>query len=437
LITQPSASAARRFDTLSDWLAWLETLHPKKIDFGLDRIRAVLAALSLTQPAYRVITVAGTNGKGSCVAILESILLGAGYSVGAFTSPHLWRFNERIRCDGHDAADEELVELFDLIDRARGEVSLSYFEASAVAAFLHYARRDVDVAVLEVGMGGRLDAVNAVDADAALIASIGLDHKEWLGPDREAIAREKAGILRPGRPAIIADDAPPQSLLDAVQETGAHGWLIGRDFFVEPHPRGLVYRSSAGRQLVLPRPPFGGAVQLVNAAACVAVLESVSAALPVDDAALERGLAHAHLSGRMDVRIVDGTQWVFDVAHNPPAAARMRAELNRLPRVERTVAVFGAMRDKELREIVEPFLGDVDEWFIGEVESDRGASIDLLRETLGALGEHDVFAFPDTGRAALAAQAARADRVLVFGSFYSVGPAMAALGLYSGPSSAS
>src|SRR5690606_4358764 len=209
------------FASLAEWLAWLETLHPKKIDMSLDRIHVVLDALGIRPPPYRVITVGGTNGKGSCVAILESIYRQAGYRVGAFTSPHLVRFNERVRFDGADASDQELIALFESIDASLGAVTLSYFEASTVAAFLHFERCRADVAVLEVGMGGRVDAVNALDADAALIASIGLDHTDWLGPDREAIGHEKAGIMRAGRPVVVGDADPPASLARHAEAVGA------------------------------------------------------------------------------------------------------------------------------------------------------------------------------------------------------------------------
>lgn len=435
--TTPFESApARRFETVDDWLAYLETLHPKKIDMSLDRVRRVLATLSLTAPPYRVITVGGTNGKGSCVAILESVLGHAGHTVGAFTSPHLWRFNERIRVDSRDATDAELIELFELVDAALGKDTLTYFESSAVAALLHFARSRVDVAILEVGMGGRLDAVNALDADLALIASVDLDHEDWLGPDREAIGREKAGIMRPDRPVIIAASDPPQSLLDAVRATGARARLIGQDFRVEPHRRGLVYRGAGGASRTFPRPPFGGDIQLVNVAACIAAFDELRSLLAVDDGAVERGLADVRLFGRIERRIVDGVDYVFDVAHNPAAAAVLRAELDRLPRAERTAAVFGALQDKDLAGILGPFISVVDAWFVGEVDSERGASTALLRATLDGLGARSLRTFLDIGTAAVAARDSAANRIVVFGSFYSVGPAMTALGIYCPTSSA-
>ena len=291
-------AGAARFATLAEWLAWLETQHPKKIDFGLDRIRSVLASLDLNPPPCRVIAIGGTNGKGSCVALLESIYLAAGYSVGAFTSPHLWRFNERLRVDGAQARDTELMELFRVIDAGRGAVSLSYFEWSAVAALLYFAREGVDVALLEVGMGGRLDAVNAVDADAALIVSVDLDHREWLGEDRDSIGREKAGIVRAGRPAIVGDADPPAGLVSAIRDRGANGILRGRDFDVVTAGSKLELVRPGNPAMVLPLPRFGGAIQAANAAASATTVDELQQVLPVRHEALVKGLRRAHAAGR-------------------------------------------------------------------------------------------------------------------------------------------
>lgn len=432
---QTALSAARRFSTLTEWLGWFETLHPKKIDFSLDRIRLVLSALSIERPPYRIVTVGGTNGKGSCVALLESIYRHAGYRVGAFTSPHLWRFNERIRLDGADISDPKLIELFSRMDEARGEVTLSYFESSAVAAMLYFALQKVDIAVLEVGMGGRLDAVNVYDADAALIVSVSLDHQDYLGPDRETIGREKAGILRPGRPAIIADADPPRSVIAEAAARGARALYVGRDFGVVPDHGGLAYRRPGIAARIFPRPPFGGAIQLINAAACITVADSLQDALPVSDAAIAAGLAATRVSGRFERCVVDEVEWLFDVAHNPAAAALYRESLDTLSPARRTHAVFGAMGDKDLRGVLQLFVADVDTWSICAVDSDRGASLDQLKSVLDGLGARGVRAYAD---AASACNAARTrvrpgDRVLVFGSFYTVGPAMAALGLYCPP----
>jgi dihydrofolate synthase/folylpolyglutamate synthase len=322
----------RRFGELDEWLAWFTTLHPKVIDMSLDRVLAVLATLGIARPPYKVVTVAGTNGKGSCVALLERIYLEAGFAVGAFTSPHLLRFNERIRCRGRDLDDAELVELFALIDEALGEQTLSYFEASAVAALLAFARLGADIAVLEVGMGGRLDAVNAVDADCALIVSIDLDHMDYLGPTRDLIGREKAGIARAGRPAVVADPDPPAGLLAEIERRGGELRLIGRDFGAEADDRGLLYWSGAGGERCrkrYPRPGFGGRIQVGNAAAVVAVVEALWAALPVDEAALR---ASSDRRDRVDLRRRPQSGGRRAVRRGPARAAARRAHARRLRR---------------------------------------------------------------------------------------------------------
>ena len=421
---------SRRFASLEAWLAWLATLHPKQIDMSLGRVLGVLAALGISKPPYRVITIGGTNGKGSCVALLEQIYLEAGYRVGAFTSPHLLAFNERIRFGGHDLEDEALIEVFEIMEAARGELTLSYFEASAVAAMLHYARAGAEVAVLEVGMGGRLDAVNAVDTDCALIVSIDLDHMEYLGPDRNAIGYEKAGIVRAGRPVIVADREPPAGLLDEVAKRGGALSRIGVDFEVSAVPGGLEYKSVGLGARRFPRPTFGSRIQLDNAAAVIRVVDALSGQLPVSDQALAAGLSKARIRGRFDVANVAGVEWVFDVAHNPAAARLFRDALADLAPVPRTHAVFGAMRDKDMKAVLEPFVPVVDTWHVGGVDSDRGASPEAIATLLVDLGAARVESHPDIASATRAAQATRAERVLAFGSFYTVGPAMEALGLY-------
>ena len=420
----------RRFASLDEWLAWLVTLHPKQIDMSLGRVKGVLAALGIARPPYKVITVAGTNGKGSCVALLEQIYLQAGFRVGAFTSPHLLTFNERIRFAGRNLDNQQLIELFELIDAARGELTLSYFEASAVAAMLHFARAGADVAVLEVGMGGRLDAVNAYDADCALIVSIALDHMEYLGPNRDVIGHEKAGIVRAGKPVIVADADPPAGLLDEIARRGGDLKRIGVDFAAAAVGDGLNYWQKGGRSQGFPRPAFGGRIQLANAAAVIAVVDAMQASLPVTDEATAAGLAGARVLGRFDRFQIDGSEWIFDVAHNPAAAALLQEALAELDPVAHTVAVFGAMRDKDLRAVVEPFIPLVDQWCVGGIDSDRGAAPDTLVALLHRLGASKVQHFPDIIAAATAARALHADRVLAFGSFYTVGPAMKAVGIY-------
>jgi dihydrofolate synthase/folylpolyglutamate synthase len=422
-------AAERRFGTLAEWLAWLETLHPKKIDFSLNRIRAVLEALNIVPPGYRIVTVGGTNGKGSCVALLEQMYLAAGFAVGTFTSPHLVRFNERIRFNARDIDDETLMDLFERMDAARGELTLSYFEASAVAAMLHFARVRADVAILEVGMGGRLDAVNALDTDAALIVSVDLDHIEWLGPDREAIGREKVGIVRRGRPAIVADADPPVSVAAGIAARSADGRFIGRDFAVREDGDGLVYTAADREERRFPRPGFGGRFQLSNAAACIAVVDALGEILPVSDAAIAAGIAGTQLRGRIDRQRIAGVEWIFDVAHNPAAARLFAAALGELP-AARTVAVFGLMHDKDLDAVVAPFIDTIEEWFVATLDSERTAEGSAVAQRLAELGAARVSLHADVAAATRAAAGAASERVLVFGSFYTVGPAMSELGLY-------
>jgi len=425
-------TAPRSGYTLDRWLAWFETLHPKRIDMGLDRLTAVLDELELRRPPYKVITVAGTNGKGSCVAMLESIYWHAGYDVGTFTSPHLWRFNERIRLNGADAADKDLVAVFEHVDAALGAITLSYFEASFVAALDLFKRNEPDVVILEVGMGGRLDATNAVDSDCALIVSIDLDHREFLGETREAIGREKAGIVRRGKPVVIGDRAIPQSVLDHVAAEGAQPRVIGRDFDFRRVGAGWRRTSDDATAPTLPLPPFGGEEQFGNAATCAAVVDCLATSLPVSDSALAAGIAHAYLRGRLERVDVDGVEWVLDVGHNPAAAAQLAASVSKLPRARRTWVVFAAMRDKDLAGVVEPFVGVADGWFVAQASTDRGATGEELGTLLASLDARGVVVASSIDAAVQSARAAAAshDRVVVYGSFHTVGAASEALRLY-------
>jgi dihydrofolate synthase/folylpolyglutamate synthase len=410
-------------------------VHPKRIDLRLDRFVAVLDQLGLRDPSYEIVTVAGTNGKGSCVAMLESIYWHAGYDVGTFTSPHLWRFNERIRVNGVDAGDAELVEVFEEIARALGSVTLSYFEASFVAALALFRRHAPDVAILEVGMGGRLDATNAVDTDCALIVSIDLDHREWLGETRDEIGREKAGIVRAGKPVVIGDRDVPQSVLEHAAKQGAVPRVLGRDF--DYRRAGLRWRraSDADAAASLPLPPFGGEEQFTNAAACAEVVALLSSSLPVPDAALAAGIERAVLRGRLERHDVDGVEWVFDVGHNPAAAALLEASVRRLPAARRTWVVFAAMRDKDLAGVVRPFAAAAG-WFVAQASADRGATGEELGTLLESIGAARIVVAGDIAAACAAARRAAQpkDRVIVYGSFLTVGAAMEALRLYSAPS---
>jgi dihydrofolate synthase/folylpolyglutamate synthase len=420
---------------LEAWLERLETLHPKKIDLSLERVITVLDALRLRTPAYRVLTIGGTNGKGSCVATLDALYARAGYRVGAYISPHLWRFNERIRVAGSEASDAELMALFEEIDAARGATSLSYFEFTTIAACLHFARQEVDVALLEVGLGGRLDAVNAIEPDLALVSSIAMDHEHWLGTTRDAIGREKAGIFRAMRPAIVGD--PPPSLLEHAASIGADLWHRGVDFDIVRDDDGRwAYR---GREWVcddLPPPALRGDAQYWNAASCVAALEATQDILPVAHDQIRTGIGAVRLRARLETHVLDGVSWVFDVAHNPAAAATLSAALDQ-DRDMPTIAVVGMMADKKAAAILAALAPHVDEWIVTRARSERGADPDALVEVLRDLsaGRVSAAATPEAACAAARARAMPGDRVVVFGSFQIVGPVMAALELYSEASS--
>ena len=415
---------------LEAWLERLETLHPKKIDLGLERVGRVLDRLSLRAPSYRAITIGGTNGKGSCVALLESLYLAGGYRVGAFTSPHLWRFNERIRVDGIEADSATIVALFERIEQARGEVSLSYFEFSTVAALLHFARTGVDVALLEVGLGGRLDAVNAIDADASLIASIDLDHQEWLGTTREAIGYEKAGIMRSGQPAVVAERNPPESLLVHAAGMGAELRRLGADFDFETGRSQWTYRSVHRVVEGLPCPSFGGREQIANASGCLAVVESLDNDLPLDRAVWSQGIERARPSGRIEERDVGGLRWIFDVAHNPAAARVLAEALRRRPVGGRTFGIVAMMEDKDHEGVLGPLMPVIDHWLVTCAGGVRGAAPDALTAVLGLGSPVSIHLDAEAACNHVRGRAEPGDRIVVFGSFYLVGPAMSALGLY-------
>ncbi|MBL8249420.1 MAG: bifunctional tetrahydrofolate synthase/dihydrofolate synthase [Candidatus Competibacter sp.] len=416
-----------RFATLDDWLRWQETLHPKAIDLSLDRVRTVLRRLRPEPPAYPVITVGGTNGKGSCVAMLDAILRAAGYQVGAYTSPHLLRYNERIQINGAAADDAAIVQVFARIDAARGDISLTYFEFGTLAALELFHQAGVNVAVLEVGLGGRLDAVNVVDADAALVVSIGIDHTDWLGMDRDSIGYEKAGIYRPERPAICADPDPPRRLIEHARAIGAR--LIQANCAYDYSRTGDAWRwrSDPVRFNDLPLPALRGEHQIGNAAAVLATLHSVRDRLPVTAEAIHAGLTQVRLPGRFQI-IPGPVEWILDVAHNPSAAAVLAAQLRARPCCGRTCAIVGLLADKDAQGVIEALADVVDEWRPVSLTGSRGRTGAELAALLRSAGIQAVAAHDDIANACqAAANAARADdRIVVLGSFHTVAPALVA-----------
>lgn len=429
-----TASSPSPEASLDTWLAYLETLHPTTIELGLDRIRRVAETLNLRTP-YVKITVGGTNGKGSTCAMLEAILTAAGYKVGLYTSPHLVDFNERIRVEGEPLADAAIVEQFVRIEAARGQTSLSYFEFATLAALLAFEKQGVDVAILEVGLGGRLDAVNLVSADCAVVTSVDLDHVEWLGDNREAIGFEKAHIFRPGKPAICGDPMPPDSLVQYAEQIGADLWRFGRDFNYSGDKQQWAYGGRAQRRRALAYPALRGANQLLNASAALAALEAVQELLVVPQQAVRVGLLQVNLPGRFQI-LPGRPAIVLDVAHNPHAVAALSQNLDNMGFHAYTHAVVGMVRDKDIPATLKPLMGKIDHWHCASLPGPRGASAAHLAGIVrGLLPEQPdepitVNEYDDPVRAFHAAreQVGENDRILVFGSFSTVGPVLRDLG---------
>lgn len=419
-----------RFNTLSDWLRWQEQLHVREIDLGLDRARGVLERLGLPRPAWPVITVAGTNGKGSTVAMLESLLRSAGLRVGCYSSPHLLRYNERIRIDGNPVEDHPLCEAFARVDAARGDTSITYFEFGTLAALDLFSRAGLDAAVLEVGLGGRLDAVNIIDADVAVVTGIGIDHVEWLGPDRESIGREKAGVFRRGHVAVCSDPEPPASIAAHASAVGARLRQLGRDFHYRARDGRWDWEGVATRLSALPPPALPGRVQLQNAAGVLAAIEALERPALLAHDVVARGLATVRLPGRFQI-LPGAPPLILDVAHNPHAAERLVETLADQPCVPRTVAVTGMLRDKDAAGVFERLCPFVDAWYLCELDSPRAAAAAQLAEALNGLAAPGSVHVAGSVQAALKAAklAAGPDgRVLVFGSFLTVAGALAAQG---------
>lgn len=412
--------------TLEGWLARCERLHPKEIDMTLERVQRVKERLGLAF-SVPVITVAGTNGKGSTCAMLETIALQAGYRVGLYIKPHLVHFEERCRIDGRMVEAEALLPHFEAVERARADTPLTYFEFTTLVIARLLSQAPLDLVILEVGLGGRLDAVNVVDADCAVITSIDVDHVEYLGPDREAIGREKAGILRTGRPAIVSDPVPPQSVIDRARDIQADLWLFGRDFNYAGDKQQWSWAGRSKRFNGLAYPALRGANQLLNAAGALAAFEALRERLPLTAQAVRNGLALVELPGRF--QIVPGQPTlVLDVAHNPHAVATLAQNLDQMGFYPRTHAVFGAMRDKDLAAMLGRMAPLVDHWHFCDLPLPRAAKaadLQALHERLALKGPGPVgvriHADPLAALRAALSEADPADRIVLFGSFYTVG----------------
>lgn len=418
--------------SLADWLAMLESRHPVAIELGLDRVAAVANRLQLGRPAPQVITVAGTNGKGSCVAVLEALLLHAGVRVGAYTSPHLLTYNERVRIAGRPAADAALCDAFARIEAARGDLRLTYFEAGTLAALLLFAEAGVEVAVLEVGLGGRLDAVNLVAPDVAVITSIDLDHQAWLGDDRDRIGVEKAGIARPGVTTVCGDPDPPPAMLAALSAAGSPVLQLGETRFqLRSTAAGVDLKCLAGNGDSLSYPGLP-APALPQASAACAVQALVVLGLPPTPEAVRVAFAETRLAGRFQQLDWDGCRLILDVAHNPAAATLLAQRLAAAYGPERRVpAVVGALADKDLSGLVAPLLPRVAHWYCCDLPGvARAAPAARLAEVLyngvsGAGFDSSCHADPVAGLAAARRASGGAEAILVFGSFHTVAPVLA------------
>ena len=410
---------------LDDWLAHCERLHPTTIELTLDRVAGVKARLGIAFAAPTIV-VAGTNGKGSTCAMLESIALAAGYRVGLYSKPHLVHFEERCRIGGRSADASALLPHFEAVEQARGDVSLTYFEFTLLAIASLFAATPLDLVILEVGLGGRLDAVNAFDSDCAVITSIDVDHVEYLGTDRESIGREKAGIMRAGKPVIVSDPVPPRSVIDEAARIGADLWLPGRDFRHAGDRQQWNWSGRSTRFSGLGYPALRGANQLLNASGVLAAFEALRERLPIPAQAIRTGLATVELAGRFQV-VPGAPTIVLDVAHNPHAVAALALNLDQMGFFPRTHAVFGAMRDKDIDAILTRMAPLVDHWHFTDLPVARAASAEQIAERFRGLGLQggaaDVATHASSSEALAAAMngADPADRIVVFGSFYTVG----------------
>ncbi len=411
-----------RFSTLQEWLSWQEGLHFTAIELGLDRCRRVAERMGLLDPGFVVLSIAGTNGKGSSVTMLDMILRRSGYSTGKYTSPHLLRYNERICVDGCEVSDMMLCRAFDRIDQARGEISLTYFEFGTLAALEIFQQIGVQIAIMEVGLGGRLDAVNILDADAALVTSIDIDHENWLGSDRDSIGREKAGIFRTNKPAVCSDPEPPVSITDYAKDIGVKLELMNVDYSYEINGEAWSWQSGSTKYHALAKPSVNNDCQIQNAAGVLMLLEIMADRFPVSYDAVTVTMSEFRLNGRFQV-VPGEVPYVLDVAHNRQAAQLLVSNLRKLPVTGLTHCVVGMLKDKNHESFFRELSVIVDSWYVVDLESERAARAALLTEKLiKVAGPQEVKEFEDLGKAlACASRHVQAgDRILITGSFLTV-----------------
>ena len=406
--------------SVQDWLAYIEALHPKSIEMGLERVAIVASRLAL-QPTFKIITVAGTNGKGSTCAMLAQIYADAGYRVGTYTSPHLICYQERVKINQQPISDADLCLAFSAVEAARAEVELTYFEMGTLAAVWHFMQTPLDVAILEVGLGGRLDAVNLFDADCAIVTNVDLDHMEFLGDTRELIGAEKAGVYRANQWSICGDDAPPTSLIQHAKQIGAHLKLVNVDYAVLPQEGEWVYRDAVG-DLVLPKLALVGDFQVHNAASVIFAVRALTPHLPVDDAQMLGALARVQLLGRFQY-LHHSPDIIVDVAHNPHAALSLKDNIQQIKHSGRVIAVFAMLADKDIAGVVDILKAEVDAWYIAEIDHPRAAKLGQLQSILSAQGvTQPVFAYTKLEDALFSAceKITKNDKIIAFGSFFTV-----------------
>lgn len=414
-------------NTLDNWLERLEQMQPERIELGLSRISRVAVLAGLDQPGFRIVTVGGTNGKGSTVAYIAGLLASQNLVTGVYTSPHFVQFNERVVVNDEPVSADELCDAFALVDRVRGDIELTYFEFTTLAAIHCFSRRNVDVAVMEVGLGGRLDAVNAWDSEVACITSVGIDHIDWLGDNREQIGFEKAGIARSGCALICGESDPPDSVARTVAQIGANLHQIGRDFNARQLTQQWEYSDVDGASL-LPVPAIPGTWAIGNAAVAIcATRQLLGYQLAVSD--IGPVLQGVRVAGRMQLVDYQNVSVLLDVAHNPDAARLLSAYLDARPVKGRTTAVFSCMQDKDIDSILHEIYSCIDRWCIAELDFPRAVETGRLKSALGAVGADsvDVFATVTTAFDQAVAQSVNDDRVIVFGSFHVVGPVLSRL----------
>lgn len=420
-----AAPAPQRPQDLEQWLAYLETVNSRVIEMGLERVRRVQQAMGLA-PGFPVITVAGTNGKGSVCALLEAILSCAGYRVGCYTSPHLIEYNERVRIGRAPVSDRDLCRAFAAVDAARHGTPLTYFEYGTLAAMLLFMEQRVEVGILEVGLGGRLDAVNVFDNDCAVITSVDFDHMEYLGHTREAIGFEKAGIFRRGKAAVCGDPDPPATVEQHALDTGTDFMTLERDFGHSSDGGQWSYWGYGVRRSGLPLPALRGSYQINNASVCLAVLEELKDRLPATMGDIRRGLVEVNLAGRFQV-LPGRPAVILDVAHNPHAARALAANLAAMGRFRKTVAVLGMLKDKDIPAVIRAVQSAIDVWLVAGLDAPRGADAETLLDLLraqGVSGEMHAFPSPAAAYGEACVRAGEDDRIIVFGSFLTVADVM-------------